>query len=96
MRRTAILMTASIVGLTLWAGAPGYSQTASTHSAAERRKALEQHQIEERTRIEQSNQKLESSIQARADKRRSCTKEAKQQRLSVFKRRRFVRECMAR
>lgn len=99
MRRVACLLIASTIGVALLSAAPGYSQYSqppSPNSASERRKALEERQQQQRTKIERSNQKLESSIEATADQRRACTEEAKQQHLSLLKRLRFVKGCMAR
>ncbi|MGI8525118.1 MAG: hypothetical protein ACR2K5_02910 [Pseudolabrys sp.] len=96
MRRGAISLIASLIGATLLGAAPGHSQTPAPQSAAERRKALEERATNARMKIEQTNKERESILEARTDKRRACTKEAKQQKFSLLKRRRFVKDCMAR
>jgi hypothetical protein len=94
MRRVICLLIAVIVGATLWNASPTFSQTIAP-KAAERRQVLDDQQAQRRMKIEQSNQKVETAVKARGDKRRACNKEAKAQKLSMFKRRGFVKQCMA-
>jgi hypothetical protein len=99
MRRVIVSLVASIVVVTL-SGGSGFSQTpptpAAPKSAAERRHALEEREAQQRQRILEADKKLAEAVAATKAKRAACNQEAKQQGLSLLKRRSFVKDCMKR
>ncbi|MBV9557731.1 MAG: hypothetical protein JO254_11690 [Pseudolabrys sp.] len=90
MRGIVLSLMLGLAGLSLMSG-PGFSQ-----SAAERRQALEQQQNEQRQKALDRERKAEEAALAHMAKRKACRQEAKAQGLSIFKRRTFMKECMAR
>lgn len=82
-----------IIGATLLSGAPGFSQTPSPNSAAERRKALDEREAQQHMKLEMKSQKILEAVRARADRRDACVKQAKERGLSFYNRRRIMKQC---
>lgn len=66
-----------------------------SHSARERRKALEEESVQRQRRREEWSDKTLQAVEARDRKRADCRRQAKEQNLHLMKRVRFVRKCMA-
>lgn len=96
MSRAALSLIVSTIGVILLSGGAAFSQASPTNSAFERRKALEERDAKERVKLEMSDQKVLSLIQARAEKRAACLKGAKEHGLHFYNRHRFLKRCMSR
>jgi hypothetical protein len=96
MPRAALSLIVSIIGVALLSGGTGFSQAPSPSSAMERRQALDQRAREERMKLEISDQRILRAVQERAEKRASCLKQVKENGLSFYNRRRFLKQCVSR
>lgn len=96
MFRIASLLIISAMGFVLLGEQPGLSQSTLRNSVAERRQALEERDKQQQMQREIRSERIRQAVQARSEKRASCSKQAKDQKLSFLNRRRFLRECMTR